>query len=176
MHVHHLIHFLTGGKAPLELIGDQSTYGRFDSILDNVYCLARYEDDVRVQTWFGKTAFGFRNGLRVRVFGSLASAEWYQMQLQFSSVDGGHLMMDRGSGEADLTREPRYNRFKSGHPSGFIEAFANLYTDIADHLHRHKAGQSPADPFVYGARESEQGLRLLEAIARSAGSRTWQKV
>jgi hypothetical protein len=33
-----------------------------------------------------------------------------------------------------LASELRYNRFKSGHPAGFVEAFANLYYDIADKL------------------------------------------
>ena len=63
VHVHHLVQFLTG-KSPLEVIGDQSTYGPFHDVIDNVYCLARYEDDLRVQSWFGKTALGYRNGLR----------------------------------------------------------------------------------------------------------------
>ena len=179
VHVHHLIHFLTGGKAPLEVVGDQGTYGQFGEIIDNVYCLARYEGDLRVQTWYGKTALGYRNGLRIRVFGSLASAEWLQMQpedLLFSQADGRRILIDRGSGDADVARQPRYNRFKPGHPSGFIEAFANLYVDIADHLRRHQAQKPRPNDFVYGACESEEGLRFLEAIAHSAQTRAWQQV
>ena len=33
-----------------------------------------------------------------------------------------------------IAYKKRYNRYKSGHPSGFIEAFANLYSDLADDL------------------------------------------
>lgn len=179
VHVHHLVHFLTGGRVPLEVIGDQSTYGQFGDILDNVYYLARYEGDLRVQSWYGKTALGYRNGLRIRVFGSQASAEWFQMQpeeLLLNQADGRRILLDRGAGDADVARQLRYNRFKSGHPSGFIEAFANLYADIADHLRRHQARQPLPNDFVYGASESEEGLRFLEAIARSAASKTWQAV
>lgn len=179
VHVHHLVQFLSGGKAPLEVVGDQSTYGQFGDIVDNVYCLARYEDDMRVQTWYGKTALGYRNGLRIRVFGSLASAEWFQMQpeeLQLSQADGRHITIDRGSDDANVARQARYNRFKSGHPSGFIEAFANLYADIADHLRQYQAQQPAPNDFVYGAHEAEEGLRFLEAIARSAKNRAWQKI
>lgn len=179
VHAHHLVHFLTGGKAPLEVIGDQATYGQFGDIVDNVYCLAHYEDDLRVQSWFGKTALGNRNGLRIRVYGSLASAEWFQMQpedLLFSQADGRRLLIDRGSGDADLARQLRYNRFKSGHPSGFIEAFANLYADIADQLRQHQSGAMTRNAFVYGAQESEEGLRFLEAISRSAQTRKWETV
>lgn len=178
-HVHHLVHFLTGGKVPHEVIGDQSTYGQFADIVDNVYCLARYANDLRVQTWYGKTALGYRNGLRIRVFGSLASAEWLQMQpedLLLSQTDGRRILIDRGSSDADVTRQPRYNRFKPGHPSGFIEAFANLYTDIADNLRQHLLQIPPRNDYAYGARESEEGLRFLEAITRSAESRVWQHV
>ncbi|MBS1159859.1 MAG: oxidoreductase [Proteobacteria bacterium] len=179
VHVHHLVHFLTGGKAPLEVVGDHSTYGQFPGVIDNVYCLARYADDLRVQTWYGKTALGYRNGLRIRVFGSLASAEWFQMEpedLRLSQADGRHILLDRGSSDADVARQLRYNRFKPGHPSGFIEAFANLYADIAEHLRHYQAGQPAPNDFVYGARQSEEGLRFLEAIARSAASKTWQTV
>jgi len=179
VHAHHLVHFLTGGKAPLEVVGDQATYGQFGDIVDNVYCLAHYEDDLRVQSWFGKTALGNRNGLRIRVYGSLASAEWFQMQpedLLFSQADGRRLLIDRGSGDADLARQLRYNRFKSGHPSGFIEAFGNLYADIADQLRQHQAGVATHNAFVYGARESEEGLRFLEAISRSAQTGKWETV
>lgn len=179
VHAHHLVHFLTGGKAPLEVMGDQATYGQFGNIVDNVYCLAHYEDGLRVQSWFGKTALGNRNGLRIRVYGSLASAEWFQMQpedLLFSQADGRRLLIDRGSGDADLARQLRYNRFKSGHPSGFIEAFGNLYADIADQLRQHQSGTVTHNAFVYGAQESEEGLRFLEAIARSAQTRKWEAV
>jgi predicted dehydrogenase len=179
VHVHHLAHFLTGGSRPLEVVGDQSSYGNFDDIVDNVACLARYEDQLRIHVWYGKTALGYRNGLRIRVFGSLASAEWFQMQpedLLVSDADGGRRLLDRGAGNASLARLPRYNRFKAGHPSGFIEAFANLYADIADHLRHHLAGQPMPNGFVYGADESEEGLRLLEAVARSSATKTWQSL
>ena len=45
--------------------------------------------------------------------------------------------MDRAS-LVDVANKRRYNRFKSGHPAGFIEAFANLYSDIADCLYQYK--------------------------------------
>ena len=179
VHVHHLVHFLTGARMPLEVMGDQGTYGQFSDIVDNVYCLAHYEDEMRVQSWFGKTALGNRNGLRIRVFGSLASAEWFQMQpedLLFNQADGSRMLMDRGSGQVGLAAQLRYNRFKSGHPSGFIEAFANLYADIADQLHQHRSGDMARNDFVYGVQESEEGLRFLEALSRSAQTRQWEAV
>lgn len=177
-HVHHLVNFLSAGLAPLEVMGHQETFGAFEGIVDNVYCLARYQQSLLVQSWFGKTALGYRNGLRLRVFGSKASAEWVQMEpevLKMSFTDGQQRSIDRG-GDTLIARQPRYNRFKAGHPSGFIEAFANLYTDIADHIECHTRGQPAPNGFVQGAAQSEECLRFLEAIQHSARTRAWQAV
>lgn len=179
VHVHHLVHFLTGGLKPVEVVGEQKTYGPFAGIIDNVYCIARYEAGFSAQIWYGKTALGYRNGLRVRVFGSYAAAEWFQMtpeELRISYSDGRVALLDRGGAEAELAREPRYNRFKSGHPSGFIEAFANLYADIAEHLRAFQKAEPAPSGFVFGASHAEEGLRFVEAISRSAETRIWQAV
>jgi len=176
VHVHHLLHFLTCGLRPVTVVGEQCTYGAFDEIIDNVYCLARYEQDLRVQAWWGKTALGYRNGLRVRVFGSEASAEWLQMQpefLHFADNEGACSIIDRASSNAVLAREVRYNRFKAGHPSGFIEAFANLYVDLAEDVRHFQEGTKKENPFVFGAPHAEEGLAFLEAVSQSSRQNNW---
>jgi predicted dehydrogenase len=170
-HIHHLVEFITGGKKPLSVFGDQISYGQFEGLIDNVYCQAQYQDNIRVQAWWGKTALGYRNGLRLRVFGSIASAEWYQMEpedLHFSDNDGHHLLLDRGSSEAIIAQETRYNRFKAGHPSGFVEAFSNLYADIAESLRAYSSDDAKVNNFVDGAGISKEGLYFLECISDSA--------
>jgi predicted dehydrogenase len=171
VHVHHLIDFLTSGKNPISIVGDQTSYGQFNGLIDNVYCLAQYQNDIRVQAWWGKTALGYRNGLRIRVFGSKASAEWYQMEpenLSWADNDGHHFVLDRGSGEAKTAQQHRYNRFKAGHPSGFIEAFANLYADIADDVRSFKMGLLRQNGYVFSANHSQKGLEFLENISKSS--------
>lgn len=176
-HVHHLVDFLSGGVKPISLVADQASYGRLPGIVDNVYCIARCENDLRVQAWWGKTALGYRNGLRVRVYGEKASAEWYQMDpevLRWADNDGHHYLLDRGSGEAKTAQEQRYNRFKAGHPSGFIEAFANLYADIAEEIHRFINGNNEVkSPYVFGAEHAMDGMRLMEVISESAKKQCW---
>lgn len=176
VHVHHLVDFLSGGLKPLSLVGEQASYGQLPGIVDNIYCIARYEQDMRVQAWWGKTALGHRNGLRVRVYGEKASAEWYQMDpevLRWADNDGHHYLLDRGSGEAKTAQEPRYNRFKAGHPSGFIEAFANLYADFAEEIRSVIQGNRIHNPYVYGAEHSIDGMRMMENIVKSATDETW---
>lgn len=176
VHVHHLVDFLSGGLKPLALVGDQASYGQLPGIIDNVYCMAHYEHDLRVQAWWGKTALGHRNGLRIRAYGEKASAEWYQMDpeiLRWADNDGHHYLLDRGSGGARIAQESRYNRFKAGHPSGFIEAFANLYADFAEEIRGFSQGEIFKSPYVYGAKHAVEGLQVMEAIGESASKRAW---
>ncbi|NMG33208.1 gfo/Idh/MocA family oxidoreductase [Azoarcus sp. TTM-91] len=176
VHVHHLIHFLTGAH-PLQVIADQSTYGNFPAVVDNVNCLARYSSGISANIWFGKAALGYRNGLRIRVFGSKGSAEWLQVapeQLQMAYADGRRCSLDLGSGGLTVASQPRYNRFKPGHPSGFIEAFANLYTDIARQLRIGSLAAPDGENYVFGADHAVDGLDFFEAAHRSAQEHSWQ--
>jgi len=176
-HLHQLIHYLIGQK-PIEVISDQGSYGWFSEVIDNVTCLCRYSEGVQGQMWFSKSALGHRNGLRLRIYGSEASAEWYQLspeELVLSFADGRREIMDRAS-TVEVANMRRYNRFKAGHPAGFIEAFANLYSDIADCLRQYRAtGQWNSDN-VFSAELAVEGLHMIEAMIKSTDSKTWQKV
>lgn len=176
-HLHQMVYFLSGEK-PVEVVADHASYGFFDTIKDNVMCLARYTGNLRCQIWYSKMALGHRNGLRVRVYGDQGSAEWYQLQpeeLVFNDIHGRREIIDRAS-SVGLADQLRYNRFKSGHPAGFIEAFANHYYDLADAFLEFKREGRYSSPWVFPATLAKEGLQMLEAMARSAESRNWQPV
>lgn len=178
VHAHQLVQFLTGGVIQ-EVVATHGTHGNFPGIIDNVRCLARYEGGMECSMWLSKSALGHRNGLRVRVYGSRGSAEWFQMrpeELTIHDVHGEHAILDRASIDVRLSNQPRYTRFKAGHPAGFIEAFANLYDDIADSLIAQREGKPSASEYVFDARDALEGLVALEAMARSAATRSWTAV
>ena len=177
-HTHHLVQFLLGAE-PIELVANQAHHGRVSNVADYVSCLARYPDDIDVDMWFGKSAIGNRNGLRIRVYGDEGSAEWVQMRPEEISIadDRGNLgLIDRSSPRTKVAALARYERFKAGHPAGFLEAFANLYWDYADALPRHRAGESDAGPYISTGRDDACGLLMMEAIARSAAEHAWCRV
>ena len=177
VHLHQVVHYLTG-KKPLEVVSDQSSFGWFSEIIDNVTCLCRYSDSVQGQMWFSKSALGQRNGLRFRIYGSKASAEWFQLnpeELLISHADGRREILDRAS-SVEVTNLPRYNRFKAGHPAGFIEAFANLYSDIADGLKQYKATGQWQSEEVFSAESALEGLHMLEAMRKSVDTKAWQSL
>ena len=176
-HLHHMIYFLSGEK-PLQVVADQTSYGFFKNVTDNVICLARYTGNLRSQIWYSKMALGHRNGLRVRAYGDKASAEWFQLQpeeLIFNNIHGKREIIDRASC-VKLADQLRYNRFKSGHPAGFIEAFANHYYDLADSLLEFKKTGVYPSPWVFSATQAKEGLEMLEAISMSAKNNCWQAI
>ena len=177
VHLHQIVHYLIGAT-PLETIADQGSYGWFSQVVDNVTALVRYSDGIQGQMWFSKSALGPRNGLRIRVFGSRASAEWYQMnpeELVVCTADGRRETRDRAA-LAPVAATRRYNRFKAGHPAGFIEAFANLYVDLADCVRQYREGGSWHSPEVFGVELAQEGLLLLEAMRDSVDRKSWQAV
>ena len=176
-HLHQIMHYLTGER-PLDLVADQNHYGWFDGVVDNSSCLARYSGDIQGQFWFSKSALGHRNGLRIRIYGDEASAEWYQLapeELVVSHRDGRREILDR-AGACEVTNARRYNRFKAGHPAGFLEAFANLYADLADCLRQYRATGGWRSSEVFGAELALEGLHFLDAMVRSTQSRGWVAV
>ncbi|MCM8796076.1 MAG: Gfo/Idh/MocA family oxidoreductase [Candidatus Omnitrophica bacterium] len=178
VHLHAIVYFLTGEK-PLEVVADYTTYGWFKNIVDNVIAIIKYSNDIRCLMWYSKSALGHRNGLRIRIYGDKKSAEWYQMnpeELTLSTVTGERFVVDRASCGTKITTEQRYNRFKAGHPAGFIEAFANLYVDIADCLLQYKQKGTYYSPYVFGIDVALEGLKLFEAFSVSVESRNWVRL
>jgi len=176
-HLHQLMHFLVR-QIPIEVIADQSSYGWFSGVIDNVTCLCRYSGGVQGQMWFSKSALGYRNGLKLRIYGSKASAEWYQAcpeELILSYSDGHREIVDRAS-TVEVANDRRYNRFKAGHPAGFIEAFANLYCDIADCLCQYKETGQWTSENVFSSELALEGLQLIEAMVKSTDTKAWQAV
>ena len=179
VHVHSIINFLIGEK-PLEVVASVNTFGNFKSVVDDISCIVNYSDRVNVNMWFSKSALGYRNGLKVRVFGEKGAAEWVQENseyLYFSENNGTKTIIDRSNSFVEIASESRYSRFKPGHPAGFIEAFANYYYDISESLDKFKLGEREIlNQYTFGTNISHEGMQLLEAITRSKESKKWEAV
>jgi predicted dehydrogenase len=174
VHMHHMITFLTN-EEPRETFAEFGNYSSYRGLIDYVHMLLRFESDMKGSLWMTKTALGYRNGLTVRVCGEKAGASWYQMEpeeLQISYLDGRKETVDRGC-KCHVAGELRYTRFKAGHPAGFIEAFANLYADIAEALREFREKGRWDNPYVYGFEGAVKGLKLFEAAVKSYKQQKW---
>jgi predicted dehydrogenase len=132
-HAFHLAEFMTGMRVT-QLAADLSTQVAGRTLDDNGQLLLRFSNGARGSLWASQVAPGNENGLRVRVYGSKAGLEWSQEtpnQLRFAPVGEPARIISRGGAvvgraAASATRLP------AGHPEGYIEAFAQIYSDVAE--------------------------------------------
>jgi predicted dehydrogenase len=177
VHLHMMVRYLTG-ETPLQVVATSDSLGNFREVKDNVSGMIQYSNDIICNLWYSKIALGNRNGLTLRLYGEKGSAEWIQEEpeyLHLANRSGKRWTVDRGSLEVTVSNESRYTRFKAGHPAGFIEAFANYYYDIAASLENYKnKKENFMNDNCFGVEEAFEGLSLLEAIARSGETRSWE--
>lgn len=175
VHTLQLVDFLLG-KKPEKVVAIENHTGNIKNVIDNINCILRY-GETTANMWYGKTALGHRNGLRIRIYGSKGSAEWYQMDPEHvycANQQGTRYIMDRSVKESCIASQERYNRFKAGHPAGFIEAFANLYSDISnDLLHISESNYKCLSEYTFGIKSAERDMKTLNAIHESARSSQW---
>ncbi len=178
VHIHMLIRFIAG-QSPEEVVAISSSRGNFE-VIDNIQAIVKYSDGMHCGIWYSKSALGYSNGLRVRVFGSKGALEWLQEEpdkLNYFDNTGNRFVITRASSLCSVSCLSRYQRFKAGHPTGFLEAFANYYVDIANQIWLHKVNKMvPFGDYTFGIEESIEGLKLLEAISKSSSSRSWELV
>ncbi|RWR07551.1 Gfo/Idh/MocA family protein [Paenirhodobacter populi] len=170
-HAYHLAGFVTGLKLE-SLTADLATFVEGRALDDNAHVLLRYQGGARGLLWSSQVAIGNSNGVRLRVFGSKGSFQWYQEQpneLIYTPLDGRVQVIKRGS--ADLSEDAAARtRTPPGHPEGYLEAFANLYLGFAEAIRARREGREPGPagrnlPLAY---DGLKGVAFVEAVVDSA--------
>ena len=176
-HAHNLLCFMTNLSVS-EVAADVGCVVPDRVAHDYAGAMLRMSNGARGSFWVTQAAAGVENSLRIRISGSLGSLEWQQEHpqvLQFKPL-GAPAQVRTPNGPGTLPLAARSSRIVAGHPEGFHEAFANLYTDAADAIAARRAGQVP-DPlslFFPNAHDGLQGLRFVTAaMASSANQGAW---
>ena len=178
VHIHNLVSFLSK-ESPVRVIGKQSSFGFQQDLIDNVSCIAEYSNDLTCNIWYSKVSMGKTNGLKLQVFGESGSAEWVQMEpesLIFADQFGNQSNIQRSSSNTKIASDLRYNRFKAGHPAGFIEAFANYYYDLADALEYFKKTNIINSQWIFDDQHALEGLKMMSAINLSSERSKWVNI
>lgn len=174
-HVINLLEFISGDHlARVSAVANHS--GEVANLIDNVVAIGELRSGTPISLGWNKVTLGKRNGLACTVNGSNGAISWDQESpeyLRYAGKDGGLSIIDRSHSMISVASESRYQRFKVGHPAGYIEAFANLYLDIAEDLARYKAGEKLDNPYTHSGANSADGLKVLEAIHQSANRKAW---
>ncbi len=140
--------------------------------------MLRFDNGARGSFWVTQTAAGVENDLRIRVSGTKGSLEWQQerpTRLTVKPLDGPARTYTP-NGPGTLPPAARACRIVAGHPEGFHEAFANLYSDAAEAIAARRTGRTP-DPLALwfpNERDGAIGVRFVAAaVASSDANGAW---
>ena len=179
-HAFHLAEFVTGLRAE-SVAADLSTFVAGRALDDNAHMLLRFGGGARGMLWSSQVAVGHENGLRLRVYGSLGGLEWAQEQpnlLVFAPFGEPPRAIRRaGAGASPVAAHA--SRIPSGHPEGYLEAFAQLYRDFAEQVAARLEARAP-DPaclLVPGIADGVRGMRFITAaVASSRANAAWTAI
>lgn len=161
-----------------ELCADRSTFLPDRKLDEDVNALIRFKGGGKGVMTMSQVATGEENGLTLRVYGSNGAVLWAQENPNYLHVYRyGEPRQTLSRGQAYLSGSASaQNRIPPGHPEGFLEAFANLYRDIAEAIRRHLDG-SPMRREEYPFPTVYDGLRGMEfihkAVESSKGGSVW---
>jgi predicted dehydrogenase len=172
-HAHQLARFITALEVT-EVATELSQIVQGRAIKDNANLLLRFSNGATGTLWASMAAVGNEHGLRIRVYGDRGSLAWHHedpYHLRYSPIDGPTQILAQG--EEWLSKEAhRWTRVGLGHPEGFFEAFANLYTEVADALLAKAAGQpyTKAELGFPDAADGVRGVAFVEGAMRSSAA------
>jgi len=170
-HAHNLLRFITGLEVD-EVAAELGAIVPNRKVHDFAGALLRLSNGARGSFWVTQAAAGVENCLRIRVSGTAGSIEWMQevpQQLTFKPL-GAPSQNRTPNGPGTLPLAKRACRIVAGHPEGFHEGFANLYSDAAEAIAARRA-KLAADPLALHFPNSHDGLagvRFVDSVVRSS--------
>ena len=175
-HAENLISTVTG-LAIEELVADLGALVPGRALDDDASMLLRFEGGARGVLVASQINAGLENDLRLRVTGERGTLEWRQEEpnrLVHYRLDGPTEILTRASPWlGDAAR--RAVRLPSGHPEGFIEAFANVYRGIFADIRARRAGVTadPLDADYPTVADGARGVHFIERAVASSAERRW---
>ena len=170
-HAYNLATFVTGLNCR-ELAAELSTFVPGRRLDDNVQIMLRFAEGARGQLWASQVATGNQNNLRLRIYGEKAGLEWRQEEpncLWFAQLGKTPTLIYRaGPGATPVAAHA--SRIPGGHPEGYLEAFAQLYTDTAEQISARLEDRPPASSslLVPTVEDGVAGMRFVSAVLESS--------
>ena len=169
-HAYNLADYVTGLEV-VELAADLTAFGAGRQLDDNVQIMLRYANGARGSLWASQVAPGNENGLRLRVYGTKGGLHWVQAnpnEMLWSPYEKSTRIVTRGGPDAGEAAA-RVTRVPPGHPEGYLEGFANLYSEVAAAIKAARSGKKPPKAVHFPTIEDGvKGLAFIEAAVKSA--------
>ena len=169
-HAENLAEYVTGLEIE-SLCADISTLVEGRRLDDDGNILLRFSNGARGILYASQISAGEENALAIRVYGEKAGLEWHQMEpnsLKVKWLDKPMEILRTGVG--DLYPEAlAHARIPAGHPEGYLEAFANIYRNVA-HCIRARIEGYQVDPVFEDFPGVDDGVRGMEFIYKAIES------
>ncbi|MFT3989561.1 Gfo/Idh/MocA family protein [Aestuariivirga sp.] len=178
-HAMQLASFVTG-LSPDELSADLTSFVKGRKLDDNVSVMLRFKGGAKGMLWASQIAIGNENALTLRIYGTKGGLEWAQENpnyLGFTELGKPRTILTRGGAGAGPAAS-RVTRVPFGHPEGYLEGFANIYTEAARAIVAARSGKKPAKEVTFpGIADGVAGMAFIEACVKSSAKNgKWMKV
>jgi predicted dehydrogenase len=178
-HAENLAHYITGLEID-ELCAEFTSFVKGRQLEDDANLLIRYKGGAKGVLYASQISVGEENTLRIRVYGTKASLEWHQEdpnELVVKYSDAPRRIYRRGNDYlGDFAK--RFVRVPAGHPEAFIEAFANIYLEVARAIEAQLDGQPiPPDCDFPTVDSGVEGMAFIATAVQSANAGgVWTKM
>ena len=176
-HAYHLLRYVTNLEVK-EVAAEVTSLSSDLTVDDNAFLLLRMDNNSRGTVWVSSAATGGENGLKIRVYGNKGSVEWYQddpNHLKFTELGEPTKIITRAS-KTVSNLSLQSSRVAAGHPEGFFEAFANIYTEFADSIQKRKKNKkfNYVHPTI---KDGVKGIKFIFAAKKSSDQNSkWTKL
>ncbi len=170
-HAENLAEYVTG-LAIKELAADLTAFVPERALDDDGNVLLRFENGAKGVLTASQVAVGTENGLTLRVYGEKGGLEWNQQEPNTLIVHklGEPSRSMRTGNDYVCEAAAENSRTPFGHPEGYLEAFANIYRNFADHIRAVEAGERPSEKVLdYPCIDDGiRGMAFIEAVVESS--------
>ena len=176
-HAYHLLRYVTNLEVK-EVAAEVTSLSSELTVDDNAFLLLRMNNNSRGSVWVSSAATGGENGLKIRVYGNKGSVEWYQddpNHLKFTELGEPTKIITRAS-KTVSNLSLQSSRVAAGHPEGFFEAFANIYTEFADSIQKRRKNKkfNYVHPTI---KDGVKGIKFIFAAKKSSDQNSrWIKL
>lgn len=172
-HAHNLVRYVTGLEVQ-RLFADLGTVVDGRKLEDDATVLLELEGGIRGMLSVSQISTGERNNLRLRIYGSSRGLDWSQEEpnrLRLMESDGSERIIYRAAGAAS-ERAQAHTRLPGGHPEGLIEAFANIYRNVASSVSSDGMPRTFADDFPT-VQDGAHGVYFIHKALESSRLGAW---
>jgi len=138
---------------------------------DNAHVMIRWKGGAKGTLWSSQVAPGNENALKIRIYGSKGGIEWAQEDpnyLWYTPLGEPKRLITRG-GAGSGAAAGRVSRIPPGHPEGYLEGFANIYTEAAAAIGAKRQGVIVDSDVVYPSiADGVLGVAFVDACVRSS--------